>query len=100
MKQTQLENYSNYIIYEDGQLFNTKTKNWLSGTVNKAGYRVYAIRFNGKKTDQLVHRLVAKAFIPNPDNLPVVNHKDGQILEISDVFFVYFGIKSVVNKWL
>lgn len=34
------------------------------------------------------------------NSITVVNHKDGQILEISDVFFVYFGIKSVVNKWL
>ena len=42
---------TSYIIYEDGRLFNTKTKNWLNGIVNKAGYRVYAIRFNGKKTD-------------------------------------------------
>ena len=31
----------------------------------------------GEKHIESIHRLVAKAFIPNPDNLPEVNHKDG-----------------------
>lgn len=32
---------------------------------------------NGKRRDYTVHRLVAKTFIPNPDNLPQINHIDG-----------------------
>lgn len=41
------------------------------------GYLRVGFRMNGKIAHKLVHRLVAQAFIPNPNNLPQVNHKDG-----------------------
>ena len=42
----------------------------------KDGYLRVHLCKNGKRTRFLVHRLVAEAFISNPDNLPCVNHKD------------------------
>ena len=45
--------------------------------VNKRGYLVVDITINGKKKYFSIHRLVALAFIPNPSNLPQVNHQDG-----------------------
>jgi hypothetical protein len=42
----------------------------------KNGY--FRIRLNGKKYS--IHRLIAETFIPNPDNKPEVNHKDGNKL--------------------
>ena len=39
-------------------------------------YRQVILCKNGKTYAKLVHRLVAEAFIPNPDNLPCINHKD------------------------
>lgn len=40
------------------------------------GYHMVSLSINNKIHKFTVHRLVAKAFIPNPDNLPMVNHKD------------------------
>jgi len=43
---------------------------------NGNGYLQVNIRINGKRIFKLVHRLVAQIYIPNPDNLPQVNHLD------------------------
>ena len=45
-------------------------------TDNK-GYHRIRITIEGKKSTYKLHREVAKAFIPNPNSLPQVNHKDG-----------------------
>jgi len=42
----------------------------------KCGYKTVALSKYGKVKYYQVHRLVAKSFIPNPKNLPCVNHKD------------------------
>ena len=44
---------------------------------NNNGYLQVQLCHNGVSKVERVHRLVAKAFIPNPNNLPKVNHKDG-----------------------
>lgn len=41
------------------------------------GYQQVKFSVEGVKSQQLVHRLVAQTFIPNPQNLPQINHKDG-----------------------
>lgn len=41
------------------------------------GYSTVTLYNTGKRIAKVkVHRLVAEAFIPNPDNLPIINHKD------------------------
>lgn len=46
-------------------------------TTNDDGYVAISVRISGKPTVFKTHRLVAEAFIPNPANLPIVNHING-----------------------
>ena len=43
---------------------------------NTKGYRTVCLCVNNKRKTIMVHRLVADAFVPNPNNMPEVNHKD------------------------
>ena len=53
----------------------TKKEKILSPGKHK-GYFYVSLYKNRKEKKYSIHRLVAQAFLPNPDNLPVVNHKD------------------------
>lgn len=48
-------------------------KHWTT----KVGYCIIGLERDNKRVRKLLHRLVAQAFVPNPNNLPTVNHKDG-----------------------
>lgn len=63
-----------FIIYDDGNILNTNTNNLLKGTINNSGYKVVTIG----KNKYLLHRLLALAFIknPNPKKYNLINHKD------------------------
>jgi hypothetical protein len=45
-------------------------------TNNRRGYRGVVLYRNGKRYHKSIHRLVAEAFIPNPNGFPCVNHRD------------------------
>lgn len=48
----------------------------LSPAKDRYGYLSVVLSYNGKHKTITVHILVAQAFIPNPDDLPIINHKD------------------------
>ena len=77
---TTIKNYENYELYDTGDVINTTTGKKLQGSVRLNGYKVYRLSKNNQKVEFYAHRLVAEYFIPNPENLPVVNHKDGNKL--------------------
>ena len=52
----------------------------LNPDIASNGYYRVTLAKNGKKVQKYLHRLLAEYFIPNPDNLPQVNHKDGNKL--------------------
>lgn len=69
---------NNYSINENGEIRNDATGQIKHPTENKAnGYLVVDLYQNNKRTKVPVHRLVAETFIPNPENKPTVDHKDG-----------------------
>lgn len=55
----------------------------LSQTLCGAGYKKVSLRDGVRNRNVMVHRIVAMAFVPNPDNKPVVNHIDGNKLNNS-----------------
>lgn len=71
-----------YSVSDDGQVRNDNTGKILKGTLDK-GYRMVSIYINKKARPIGVHRLVALMFLDNPENLPFVNHKDGNPLNNS-----------------
>lgn len=65
-----------YKISEDGDIIN-KNGHLMSPWVNDHGYkRIKLTTIDGNLQHFGIHQLVAMAFIPNPDNLPIVMHKD------------------------
>ncbi len=74
---TVIPNYSNYTIDEDGNIYSKKRKRFMKTTINSAGYKRLRLINDDKKAKSIqVHRLVALTFIPNPNNLPIVDHID------------------------
>lgn len=70
-----VRDYPKYEISNHGNVRNVKTGKILKQAINKkSGYHTLTIRNENGRADPLIHRLVALHFIPNPNNLPVVDH--------------------------
>ena len=73
-----IQDFEGYTITDDGKVISYKMreprvmKTW----VQKSGYENIKLCKNNKTYHFLIHRLVATHFIPNPNNLPEINHKN------------------------
>lgn len=66
---------SDYKINEFGKVYSLKSNKILSQSINIHGYyMVYLCREGGKTIAKQLHRLIAEAFIPNPENKPCIDH--------------------------
>lgn len=77
MEWKQIEGYEKYSVSDTGLVRNDLTGKTLLPYVTKRGYLRLHLLNNGASKNYLVHRLVAQAFIPNPDNFETVDHING-----------------------
>ena len=66
-----------YQVSDQGRVRNTKRGRLLKPNTNGSGYAQTMLSRQGARSYPLLHRLVALAFIPNPEGKPQINHKNG-----------------------
>ncbi len=69
-----------YIAQKNGTIYSLISSKELKPNKNNKGYEYVSLRVDGKLKSFLVHRLIAKTFLPNPNNYKEVNHIDGNPL--------------------
>ena len=69
----EINDYPNYLIYEDGRVWSKKTTSYLIPSISQGYYRLGLYK-NNKKKHFLIHRLIALHYIPNPNNYLEIDH--------------------------
>ena len=65
---------NDYLISNKGNVFSIRANRCLKQKLTSRGYLRVSPCVNGRRTEVSIHRAVALAFIPNPENKPTVNH--------------------------
>lgn len=99
-----IEGFTNYSVSTDGQVRNDDTGRILKPADNGHGYPSVFLCKQGKGSTKRIHRLMAEAFIPNPENLASVDHIDGNkenntIENLQWMSFEDNTIKSNAKTW-
>lgn len=81
MKWKKIEGYENYSVSDTGLVKNTRTGRLLKPHISKDGYYTVGLFKHCKGKTYKIHRLIALAFIPNPDNLYAVDHINANKLD-------------------
>lgn len=80
MKNLSFLGYPHYCVTIEGKVYSLYSNKFLSDNKMLGEYRAVTLCEDGKRQETLIHRLVALAFIDNPDDKPCVNHIDGDKL--------------------
>ena len=65
-----------HLVSNKGRVYSLLGKRMLSPYISNTGYYMVMLKSGKDRRGKTVHRLVAEAFICNPDSLPIVNHID------------------------
>ncbi len=72
-----IEGFERYLVSPAGKVYSLITNKYLRPRMVHNGYYQVVLCKSEKSYPKLIARLVAQAFIPNPDNKPEINHVDG-----------------------
>jgi hypothetical protein len=75
-----IDGYDNYHVSNFGNVINSKTERILKPFNNGYGYLQIELYKNGKRKNYKLHRLIAIAYIPNPENKSFIDHIDNNSL--------------------
>lgn len=81
MRWKKIEGYEKYSVSDTGLVKNTRTGRLLKPHISKDGYYTVGLFKHCKGKTYKIHRLIALAFIPNPDNLYAVDHINANKLD-------------------
>jgi len=70
---------NDYILFKTGKIYSLITNKFLRLRHNNFGYIQLVLRVSNKRVNRLLHREMAKTFLPNPNNHVQVDHKDRDI---------------------
>jgi hypothetical protein len=74
-----IEGFDDYFAFSGGLIISMKfgKRRPLAVDINKEGYEFVRLHKDGKRHGKKVHRLIALAFLPNPEKKRTINHKNG-----------------------
>ena len=73
----EVKGFPNYIIFKNGDIYSKRKKDYMKKSDHNQGYLCVDLHHEGKRKGFLLHRLVALHFLDNPNDLPSVDHING-----------------------
>lgn len=86
-----------YAVTEEGQVWSYRSNKFLKSNPDKDGYLKIGLYKEKNRKYFFLHRLVAEAYIPNPENKPQVNHKDENKQNNNINNLEWFTVKENIN---